>query len=165
MTRYIIRRILWGVVVLVLVTALTFVLFRILPTADPARLRAGRTPSPKVIAEIRHDLGLDKPLITQFWIYLKNLFLHFDLGYSYYSGASVRSLIFDRLPATISLALGAAVVWLAVGLPIGIISALRRHSRLDRASMGTALVLVSAPEYWLGLIVLYLLAADIGRVK
>jgi peptide/nickel transport system permease protein len=165
MTRYIIRRILWGVVVLVLVVALTFVLFRILPTADPARLRAGRTPSPQVIAEVRHNLGLDKPLFTQFWIYVKNLFLHFDLGYSYYSGASVRSLIFDRLPATISLALGAAVVWLAIGLPIGIISALRRRSRLDRASMGTALVLVSAPEYWLGLIVLYLFAADIGRLK
>jgi peptide/nickel transport system permease protein len=165
MTRYIIRRILWGVVVLVLVAALTFVLFRILPTADPARLRAGRSPSPKVIAEVRHNLGLDKPLITQFWIYIRNLFLHFDLGYSYYSGASVRGLIFDRLPATISLAVGAAVLWLAIGLPVGIISALKRRSRLDRASMGTALVLLSAPEYWLGLIVLYLFAADIGRLK
>ena len=165
MTRYIIRRILWGVLLLVLVSALTFVLFRIFPTGDPARLRAGRSPNPRVIAEIRSNLGLDKPLITQFWIYMRNLFLHFDLGYSYQSGASVRSLIFHRLPATVSLTLGAAVLWLASGLPVGIVSALHRRSRLDRASMGTALVLVSAPEYWLGLIVLYLFAADIGQVR
>ncbi len=165
MTRYIIRRILWGVLLLVLVSALTFVLFRIFPTGDPARLRAGRTPNPRVIAEIRSNLGLDRPLITQFWIYMRNLLLHFDLGFSYQSGASVRSLIVDRLPATVSLTVGAAVVWLASGLPVGIVSAVRRRSRLDRASMGTALVLVSAPEYWLGLIVLYLFAADIGQVK
>jgi peptide/nickel transport system permease protein len=165
MTRYIIRRVLWGVLLLVAVSALMFVLFRILPTADPARLRAGHSPSPKVIAEIRSDLGLNKPLFTQFWIYMKNLFLHFDLGYSYESGASVRSLIFQRLPATISLTVGAAVLWLVIGIPVGIISALRRRSRLDRASMGASLLLVSAPEYWLGLIVLYLFAADIGQVK
>lgn len=165
MIRYVIRRVLWGVVLLVLVSALTFVLFRILPSADPARLRAGRNPSPRVIAAIRGDLGLDKSLLSQFWIYMKNLFLHFDLGYSYYSGASVKSLIFSRLGATASLTIGAAVVWLASGLPIGILSALRRRSRVDRASMGTALVLVSAPEYWLGLIALYLFAADIGQVK
>jgi peptide/nickel transport system permease protein len=165
MTGYIIRRVLWGVVLLVLVSALTFVLFRILPTADPARLRAGRNASPHVIAAIRRNLGLDRPLLTQFWLYMRGLFLHFDLGFSYYSGASVRSLIFDRLPATVSLTLGAAVVWLAIGLPVGVLSALRRRSRLDRASMGAALVLVSAPEYWLGLIVLYLFAADIGQVK
>ena len=165
MTRYIIRRVLWGVVLLVLVAALTFVLFRILPTGDPARLRAGRNASPRVIAEIRANLGLNRPLITQFWIYMRNLFLHFDLGFSYYSGASVRSLIFERLPATISLTIGSVIIWLAIGIPVGILSALRSRSRLDRASMGTALVFVSAPEYWLGLIVLYLFAADIGQVK
>ncbi len=165
MTRYIIRRIVWGVALLVLVSALTFVLFRVLPTGDPARLRAGHSPNPKVIAEIRADLGLNRPLITQFWIYMRNLFLHFDLGYSYQSNAPVGSLIFQRLGATVSLTVGAAVLWLAIGLPIGIVSALRRRSRLDRGSMGAALVLVSAPEYWLGLIVLYLFAADIGQVK
>jgi len=162
MIAYIIRRVLWGIVLLVLVTALTFVLFRILPTADPARLRAGRLATPSLLAEIRHNLGLDKPLITQFWLYMKGVFLHFDLGYSYYSGASVRSLIANRLPATISLAAGAAVIWLLVGIPVGIISAIKRHSPLDRASMGTALVLISAPVYWLGLIALYLFASDIG---
>ena len=165
MTRYIIRRILWGILLLILVTALMFVLFRILPTGDPARLRAGRNASPKIIADIRHDLGLDKSLPAQFWIYMKQVFLHFNLGYSYYSNAPVRGLIVERLGATLSLMLGASFVWVATGLPIGIVSALRRRSWLDRASMGTALVFVSAPEYWLGLIALYLFAADIGQVK
>src|ERR1039458_5461432 len=113
MTRYVLRRILWGILLLILVSALTFVLFRILPTAEPARLRAGHDASPKVIAELRVDLGLTKPLITQFWLYMKGLFLHFDLGYSYYSGASVRSLIFNRLPATLSLTIGAMIIWTA----------------------------------------------------
>ncbi|MFI4985546.1 MAG: ABC transporter permease [Solirubrobacterales bacterium] len=165
MTRYIIRRLLWGVALLILVSALTFVLFRILPTADPAKLRAGRLSSPKILAEIRNDLGLDRPLITQFWIYMKNIFLHFNLGYSYYSNASVKSLIFSRIPDTVSLVLGGAVVWLVAGLTVGIISARRPRSRLDRFSMGGALVLVSAPEYWLGLIALYLFAADIGQLR
>ncbi|HEV2943856.1 MAG TPA: ABC transporter permease [Solirubrobacteraceae bacterium] len=165
MTRYIIRRILWGVLLLIAVTALTFVLFRILPTGDPARLRAGRVASPQVVAAIRHDLGLDKSLFAQFWIYMKEVFLHFNLGFSYYSSAPVRGLIANRLPATLSLVLGASIVWLAVGLPVGIVSALRRRTLSDRVSMGTALVFVSAPEYWLGLIALYLFAADIGKVK
>jgi peptide/nickel transport system permease protein len=165
MTRYIIRRILWGALLLVLVTALMFVLFRVLPTGDPARLRAGRNASPKIIADIRHNLGLDKSLLAQFWVYMREVFLHFNLGYSYYSNAPVRGLILERLGATFSLMAGASFIWVATGLPIGIISAVRRRSWLDRASMGTALVFVSAPEYWLGLIALYLFAADIGQVK
>jgi peptide/nickel transport system permease protein len=163
MARYIVRRVLWGIVLLVVVSALMFLMFRILPTADPAKLRAGRTQDPKVISELRVDLGLNKPLLDQFWIYMKNLLLHFELGYSYYSSASVKELIFSRLPATISLVFGAAVIWLVSGVAVGIISAVRRGTMLDRTSMGTALVLVSAPEYWLGLIALYLFASDIGR--
>jgi peptide/nickel transport system permease protein len=165
MTRYIIRRILWGVLLLILVTALMFVLFRILPTGEPARLRAGRNASPRVVAAIRNDLGLNKSLAAQFWIYMKEVLLHFNLGYSYYSNAPVRGLIAERLGATLSLMVGASFIWVATGLPVGIISALRRRSWLDRTSMGTALVFVSAPEYWLGLIALYLFAADIGQVK
>ncbi len=118
-----------------------------------------------MIQEIRVDLGLNKPLIVQFWVYMKGIFLHFNLGYSYYSNASVKSLIADRLPATISLTVGAALIWLVFGLSVGIISALRRHSKLDRASMGAALVFISAPEYWLGLIALFLFADDIGKFK
>jgi len=165
MARYIIRRLLWGVALLIIVSALTFILFRILPTSDPAKLRAGRLQNPKIIAEIRHDLGLDKSLLTQFWLYMKGIFLHFDLGFSYYSNAPVKSLISSRLPATLSLVFGGALLWLSTGLAVGIISARKPGSRLDRASMGGALVLVSAPEYWLGLILLYAFAADIGQVR
>jgi peptide/nickel transport system permease protein len=165
MTRYIIRRLLWGVALLVIVAAVTFVLFRVLPTGNPAVLRAGRDPQLKLIKEIEGVLGLDKPLIVQFWDYLKEVFLHFNLGYSYYSQESVRSLLAERLPATLSLTLGAAVLWIVAGLGVGIVSALRRHSFLDRAAMGTALVLISAPEFWLGLIFLYLFASDIGHFK
>jgi len=165
MIRYIIRRLLLGVVLLIVVAAVVFVLFRVLPTANPALLRAGRDPQPKLVKEIEGVLGLNKSLPTQFWDYLKEVFLHFNFGYSYYNQESVKSLISERLPATLSLTIGAAVLWILAGLSVGIISALRRHSFLDRAAMGTALVLISAPEFWLGLIVLYVFASDIGQFK
>jgi peptide/nickel transport system permease protein len=164
MTRYVLRRLAWGVALLFLVSALTFVLFDVLPSGEPARLRAGRTANAQTIAYIRRELGLDKPLYTQFYDYMKGVILHFDLGYSYYSNASVKSLIADRLPATISLAAGAIVIWLLVGVAVGIVSAVRRRTWLDRAAMGTALLFISAPEYWLGLVALFLFASDIGKV-
>jgi|SRR5271166_1665823 len=165
MARYIVRRILWGIATLILVSALMFVIFRVLPTADPAKLRAGRLQTPKILAEIRNDLGLDRSLPAQFWLYMKGVFLHLNLGYSYSSNASVKGLIFERIGATFSVVLGGAVLWLVSGVSVGIISARRPRSRLDRFSMGSALVLISAPEYWLGLLVLYLFAADIGVWK
>jgi peptide/nickel transport system permease protein len=163
MGRYVIRRLLWGLVLLVLVIALTFVIFYLLPSADPAQLRAGRNATAQNITEIRHNLGLDKPVYVQFWDYLKHLVLHFDLGYSYQSQASVKSLLFDRLPATFSLTAGAIVIWILVGIPVGIISAVRRRTLLDRAAMTGALIGVSVPVFWLGLVLLYLFAQDIGK--
>jgi peptide/nickel transport system permease protein len=163
MATYIVRRILWGIVLIILVSALTFLFFDVFPSADPAVLRAGRNGSPATIAHIRHELGLDKPLYTQFWVYMKGIFLHFNLGTSYYTGASVLSLIKDRLPATISLTVGAAILWLVVGIMIGIISAIKRGSLLDRGAMGIALVFVSMPVFWFGLVMLFLFSNDIGR--
>jgi peptide/nickel transport system permease protein len=163
MTGYVLRRVLWGIALLVIVCALTFVFFRVIPTGNPALLRAGRNPQPKLIHEIERVLGLNRSLPVQFWDYLKNVFLHGDLGYSYYSRESVAHLIAERVPATISLTVGAALLWVVGGLGVGILSALRRHSFLDRFSMGTALVLVSAPEFWLGLMALFLFAQDIGK--
>jgi peptide/nickel transport system permease protein len=164
MTKYIIRRLLWVVVLLFLVSLLTFVIFYLLPSADPAQLRAGRQPNPALVAQIRHNLGLDKPWYTQYFHYMKRLVLHFDFGYSYQSNVSVKTLIFDRLPATVSLTIGAAVVWLVAGIAIGTISAVRRRSLFDRAAMGGALVAISAPVFWLGLMSLFLFAKDIGKV-
>jgi peptide/nickel transport system permease protein len=163
MATYIIRRILWGIVLLLAVSAITFIFFNVFPSADPAQLRAGRNASPAIIHYIRHELGLDKSVPVQFFNYMKSIFLHFNFGYSFYTGASVLSLIQDRLPATLSLAVGAAIIWLLMGIPVGILSAIKRGSVLDRAAMSVALVFVSMPVFWLGLVVLFLFASDIGR--
>jgi peptide/nickel transport system permease protein len=160
---YIIRRLLYMVVVLLFVVAITFLIFYVLPTADPAALRAGRSPTPETLAAIREQLGLDKPLYEQFWLYVKDLVLHFDFGNSFVNNADVRALIFDRLPNTLFLITGAAIIWFTGGVLIGTISAIKRGTLLDRAAMGTALVAISAPVYWLGLVSLYLFASDIGR--
>jgi peptide/nickel transport system permease protein len=164
MGRYIIRRLLWVFVLLIVVSAVTFLIFYELPSADPAVLRAGRAPNPQLIAQIRHTLGLDKPVYVQYWRYMKAVVLHFDFGYSFQNSQPVRQEIFDRLPATISLTVGAVIVWLMIGLPIGIISAIRSRSFLDRMTMGGALLAISAPVYWLGLVGLYLFANDIGLI-
>jgi peptide/nickel transport system permease protein len=165
MIQYIIRRVLWMIALLFLVSAITFLIFYALPSADPAQLRAGRQGNPQLVAQIRHQLGLDQPLYVQYFDYMKDLITKFDLGYSYQNSISVRTQIFQRLPATISLAIGAAVIWLTVGILVGIVSSVRPRSLVDRLSMGTALVAISAPVYWLGLLALYLFANDIGRFK
>lgn len=164
MTKYIIRRLLWVIVLLFMVSLITFVIFYLLPSADPAQLRAGRQPNPALVAAIRHRLGLDKPWYSQYFHYMKQLVLHFDFGYSYTNNVPVKQQIFSRLPATISLTVGAAIIWLVVGITIGTISAVRRRSAFDRAAMGSALVAISAPVYWLGLLSLFLFASDIGKI-
>jgi peptide/nickel transport system permease protein len=164
MGRYIIRRLLWAIVVLIIVSAVTFIIFYALPSADPAVLRAGRSPNPALIAHIRHTLGLDKPIYVQYWLYIKGIVLHFNFGYSYQYSLPVRTLIFQRLPATISLTVGAVIVWLLLGLPVGIISATRPRTWMDRMTMGVSLLAISAPVYWLGLVALFLFANDIGVV-
>ena len=164
MLRYIVRRVLWGIALLFIVSAAVFLMFYILPTADPAVLRAGRNAGPAQIAQIRHALGLDKPIYTQFWVYMRNVFLHFDFSYSYQYNVPVRQLIFSRLPPTILLVTGAVILWLAVGITVGVISAVRRRTVLDRMAMGGALLFISVPVYWLGLVCLYLFSNDIGVV-
>ena len=134
MGRYIIRRVLWGIAMLFIVSAVVFLIFYVLPSADPAVLRAGRNAGPAQIAQIRHSLGLDKPIYQQYITYVGQVFLHFNFGYSYQYNVPVRQLIFSRLPATIWLVTGAVIIWLTIGLSIGIISAIKRRSLLDRAN-------------------------------
>jgi peptide/nickel transport system permease protein len=165
MFQFIVRRLLWVIVLLFLVSLITFVIFYLFPSADPATLRAGRQPNPQLVEQIRHQLGLDKPWYEQYWHYMKRLVFHWDFGYSYQNNIPVKQQIFDRLPATISLTVGAAVVWLVVGISVGTISAVKSRSLVDRAAMGGALVGISAPVYWLGLVSLYLFANDIGKFK
>jgi peptide/nickel transport system permease protein len=177
MGRYIIRRLLWVIVLVIAVSMLTFIIFYTFPSSDPAALRAGRNASPAVIAEIRHQLGLDRSLPWQYWHYMQGLIPlqighhgHFlgwhgpDFGYSFQNQQPVKQQILDRLPATISLAFGAAVIWLVAGIGVGIISAVKSRSLLDRVTMGGALLAISAPVYWLGLVCLYLFSKDIGKI-
>ena len=164
MLAYIIRRLLWSVLLLFVISFVVFIVFVILPSADPALLRAGRNPDPDLVAAIREQLGTDKPFYTQYWLYMKELVLEGSLGYSYQNNVAVREEIFDRLPATISLAIGGAFVWLVSGVAVGIISAIKKGSIGDRLAMGLALVGISAPVYWLGLVTIYLFSKDIGQL-
>ncbi|MGH2889037.1 MAG: ABC transporter permease, partial [Solirubrobacteraceae bacterium] len=156
---------LWGIVTIVAVIFVTFVLFRIFPTADPATLLAGKGATPQRIAYIRRELGLNHSWIVQFWYYLKGILFHFNLGYSYYTERSVLSEIGQAFPATLSLTAGAVVLWVIVGIPIGIISAIKRGTILDRVSMTGALTFVSMPTFWFALILIYLLAQSLGRLQ
>jgi peptide/nickel transport system permease protein len=153
------------IVLLFVVSFITFIIFYLFPSADPAVLRAGRQPNPALVEQIRHNLGLDNPWYQQYYDYMKQLVLHGDFGHSYQNNIDVRQQIFDRLPATISLAAGAAVIFLTLGILVGIISGTRPRSLLDRFTMGGSLVAISAPVYWLGLVSLFLFANDIGKFK
>jgi peptide/nickel transport system permease protein len=161
---YISRRLGWMVVLLLVTSFVTFAIFYLLPVGDPAVLRAGRGASPALLEAIRHQLALDRPFYVEYAHYMKQLFLHFDFGTSYQNQTSVRSELSARFPATLGLVLGGVVVWLVIGLSIGLVSGVRRGSFVDRVSMSGALVAISAPVYWLGLVSLYLLSRGIGVV-
>ena len=163
MASYIVRRLLWIVLLLLVISALVFVLFNVLPSADPAALRAGRNPTPAQLEAINRQLGLDKPLLTQYVDYMSDVVTKFDFQRSFVTNEPVRDLILDRLPVTMFLVGGAVVFWLFIGLSIGMISAVKRGTLLDRLAMGGALVAISAPVYWLGLVSLYLFSKDLGR--
>jgi peptide/nickel transport system permease protein len=175
MAAYIVRRILWVFVLLFVITGITFIIFTVLPAADPALLRAGRQPSPELVASIRKQFGLDDPKIVQFFRYVGQIlpfvnsqgdadsFLHINFGYSFQSNTLVLPEIISRMGPTIMLTGGAVIIWLAVGIPIGMISAVKTGSWLDRLTMGVALIAISAPVYFLGLVALFLFDDDIGR--
>jgi peptide/nickel transport system permease protein len=161
MWRYIVRRLLWVVVVLLVVTSITYVVFFVMPSTDPAVTFAGKNPTSEQIAEVRHQFGLDKPVPVQYLTFIKNVFLGDQygwpgLGFSYSTRSPVKDQFFGRVLVTVQLAFGAALIWLAIGIPIGIISAIRSRTFTDRAAMGFALFFVAAPVFWLGLMGLWL---------
>ncbi|TMC61874.1 MAG: ABC transporter permease, partial [Chloroflexota bacterium] len=153
MTAYIIRRLLWMVLVLFGVAAVTFVIAFLVP-GDPARLYAGTNASPAAIKIIHHQLGLDRPLWTQFGDYMWRV-LHLDFGFSYRYQTPVLPAILQRFPATAELALAGVFFELIIGLPIGILSAIRPGSFWDRATMVFTFVALAAPPFWLGLLFLF----------
>jgi peptide/nickel transport system permease protein len=156
LTRYIVQRLIWSGVVLLGVSMIVFVITYVVP-ADPAHMIAGPRASPEVLKSIRHQLALDQPLPVQYVRYMSNL-LHGSLGTSWRTKREVGVIIAERIPATLQLALAAILVQLLIGLPVGLVSAVRRGTWPDRLGMIASLVLVAAPTFWLGLILLYLFA-------
>ena len=154
--RLLLERVFQGVLVLLAVSVLTFALAVLLP-ADPARMVAGPSASVQTVNNIRHELGLDKPILEQFVIYLGKV-LRGDLGRSYKQSVNVTELLLSRLPATLELMLAGIVFELLLGIPAGILAALRPSSLVDRGLMMLSFAGVSLPQFVLGLSLLYLLA-------
>ena len=148
-TGFLIRRILTGIVVIWLVATGAFFLFFARPVDTVARQLAGRAATPQVITEVIRNLGLNQPIIVQYWHFIDNL-LHGDLGFSYYTGESVNTMLKQDLPTTISLVIGGMVLWLVVGLGVGIISATRPRSLFDRSATVAVLIGLSMPVFVVG---------------
>ncbi|MBA2311189.1 MAG: ABC transporter permease [Actinobacteria bacterium] len=172
MGQYVIRRILWSFVMLVLVVALVFVIFFVLPGSagatgenqkyPPVAVRiAGKQPTPATIEAIIDRLGLDRPVPIQFATYIGNA-IQGDLGYSYQTQEPVTQAVLRRFPPTLSLAFGASILWLLMGCSLGVISALRRRTLLDRSTMIAALFGVSLPIFWLGLMAVFFFDSQLG---
>jgi peptide/nickel transport system permease protein len=160
MAAYLLRRLVQALLILLGVSLVTFVLLYLLP-ADPARQIAGRSATPEVVANIRAQLGLDQPFHVQYLRYLGGL-LQGDLGRSYLQKTEVATLIMSRLPASLLLMVGAIACELALGLTMGIVAALRRGTVTDHALMLTSFVGVSAPQFVVGILLLYIFAVQLG---
>ena len=167
MTLYIARRLVWTVVVVACVLAITFAVFYLLPAGDPALRFAGKNPTDTELALIHKRLGLDKPWYVQFGKFSKDFFIGDKfgwpgLGYTYAGQTSVKSLIVARAPRTLFLIAGAAILWLTIGVAVGVLSAVKRRTVVDRLSMGLALVGISTPVFWLGLMSLFIFWRKLG---
>ena len=152
---YLLRRILQGVFVLWLITVAVFALFFLVPN-NVARTLAGRQATPKTIAIVEHRLGLDQPAWKQYLTFLNNA-IHGNLGYDYYHQVPVTHVIGQAFPITLSLALGAAVIWMVLGVFSGVLSAVHPRSVADRSVTGFALFFYSMPSFLLGIMMIYLL--------
>ncbi|MCP4386003.1 MAG: ABC transporter permease [Hyphomicrobiales bacterium] len=160
MAAYLLRRLIQSVLILLGVTVITFVLLYILP-ADPARQIAGRSATLETVENIRQQLGLDLPLYVQYFRYLDGL-AHLDLGRSYLQKTEVVTLIASRLPATLLLMAGAIVCELVIGLTMGLFAAMRRGTHVDQSLMVVSFVAVSAPQFVVGILLLYVFAVYLG---
>jgi peptide/nickel transport system permease protein len=147
---FIFRRGLWTVLVLFAITVVVFVIFFKTPGIDPARLVAGRNPSPQVLQEIRHQFGLDRPFPVQYGLMMKKLFVSRDLVSYSNQGQKVVPEIVAAAPATLSLVFGAALIWVLLAILLGVAAAVMRGTVLDPLLMIAALIGISMPVFWLG---------------
>ncbi|AZB57152.1 ABC transporter permease [Cereibacter sphaeroides] len=160
MPAYLLRRLFQSALILLGVSLVTFILLYVLP-ADPVRQIAGRSATPQVVENIRRQLGLDQPFLVQYGRYLWGL-LQGDFGRSYLQKTDVATLIAARLPATLQLMGGAILCELVLGLTMGIVAALRRGRSLDQGLMIVSFVAVSAPQFVVSLLLLYVFAVKLG---
>lgn len=159
--RFLIGRLAWAIILSLFAVGIGFVIFQVLPSGDPAALRAGRFATAAQIEVIRTEMGLDQPLYVQFGIYVRDL-LHFDLGTSARTGADVNGIIAERLPVTVMLVLVAALVWLLAGIIGGVMGAGHWRSAGDRTAGGLSLLLVSAPVFWTGYLAIFAFGTGVG---
>ena len=160
MVTYIARRLLQTVLILIGISFVTFVLLYLVP-ADPARQIAGRSATAQTVENIREQLGLNLPFYEQYLRYITGL-LHGDLGRSYLQKTEVSELIWSRLPASLILMAGAIICELIIGLTMGVVAAVKRGSRTDNALMIFSFVGVSAPQFVIGILLLYVFAVQLG---
>ena len=159
--RYIGQRLVLAITVLWGVATLVFVILRLLP-GDPATLMLSEAgASAEAIAELRADLGLDKPLIVQYGQYLVNL-AHGDLGTSLFAGRPVVTVIAEQLPSTIALALAAMLIATVLGAALGIVAAVKAGTWIDSAATAVAVTGVSVPIFWSGLLLIWLFSLVLG---
>lgn len=154
MAHFLIRRIFWAIFLFFVATMVTYLIFYVIP-ADPAAIAAGKAPTPADVARVRAELHLNVPIYQQYWIFLWNILHKGSLGRSFVNRQSVDFLIGQDAPVTASLVFGGAVMWLSLSIPVGVLSALRPRSILDRASMTFVLIGISAHPVWIGLILSY----------
>src|SRR5215831_10940603 len=156
MVAFIIRRILGMILVLIAVSFIVYLIFIVIPGGDPADRIAGKVATPENIASIRHNLGLDQNVVVQWFDMVKSLLSGTLI--SYYNGTNVVQQIWAGIPATFSLCIGAGMIWLFFGVLVGTVSAITAGRASDRIITGLALIGISLPVAWLGLVLLYLFA-------
>ena len=159
MFAFILRRLIQALVVMVAVAFIAFLLFQYV--GDPVVFLLGQDATPEQIRELRSDLGLDKPFVVQFWHFLVNA-AQGEFGLSLRQGAKVSRLIAERFPATLELALVAAFLALALGIPMGVYAALKRGNFLSQVFMTISLLGVSLPTFFIGILLILLFAVTLG---
>ncbi|HEY2312593.1 MAG TPA: ABC transporter permease [Streptosporangiaceae bacterium] len=153
MLTFIVRRTLWTALVMFVITALVFIIFFKTPGVDPARAIAGRNPSPQTLAEVRAQFGLDRPLVVQYGLMMKRIFITRNLVSYSDQGVLVVPEIFAAAPATLSLVFGAAAIWIIMAIVMGVAAARLRGRIYDPILMILALIGVSTPVFWLGQVI------------
>ena len=154
----ILRRIIGAVPVLLGISFLVFMLMHLAP-GDPVSLLLGDDASPADVARVRREWGLDQPLLVQYWQFISRAMVG-DFGRSIKFGEPVIKLVFERLPATVELATTSLLVAILIAIPIGVYSAMKRDTLIDHAGTGLALIGVSLPNFWLGIMLIYFLGGQ-----